>query len=77
MATKNYYEGIQHVVQISTNIGEGCKHCSEPIGTDRFAESVNHYIKKHGYKLLHVGTETIPDNNTGGPWHTTVAVLGK
>ena len=76
MATKNYFEGVENVVYISTNIGTGCKHCTEQIGTDRLAESINHYITQHGYKLLHVGTETSRDMN-GNPWHSTVAVLGK
>jgi hypothetical protein len=76
MATQNYYEGIQHVVHISTNIGTGCEQCGEPIGLEHFAESINHYIKRHGYKLLHVGAETT-DDYEGKPWHITVAVLGK
>jgi hypothetical protein len=70
MATTNLYEGVQHVVEINTNIGKGCEHCAQEIGTDRFAESINHYIEKHGYKVLHVGTQTIPDMN-GNPYHTT------
>ncbi len=76
----NYYDGIMHVVYISTNIGTCCEHCDEPIGLagpgdHRLAESINHYIEKHGYKLLHVGTETTGDSE-GSPWHTTVALLG-
>lgn len=76
MTTQKYYEGVQHVVHISTNIGTGCEHCNEQIGLDRLAESINHYIEQHGYKLLHVGTETSHDTN-GNPWHSTAAVLGK
>lgn len=75
MTKKNHYEGVKHVVYISTNIGTGCEHCKEPIGTDQLAQSINHYIKKHGYKLLHVGTET--GHADSGLWHSTVAVLGK
>jgi hypothetical protein len=69
------YDGIQHVVHISTNIGEICNECTKRIGLDTIAESINHYIE-HGYKLLHVGTETSHDKN-GNPWHSTVAILGK
>jgi len=65
---------VNHVVHISTNIGTGCEHCSESIGTDRFAESINHYINEHGYKLLHVGQET--SEGSAGLWHHSVAVLG-
>jgi len=71
-----YYEGIKHVVHISTNIGTRCAHCRESIGGERFAESINHYIGAHGYKLLHVGTET-SHASEGGLWHSTVAVVGK
>ena len=76
MTTENYYKGIKHVVHISTNIGTGCEHCTFKIGTDSFAESINHYIKEHGYILFHVGSETSHDMN-GNPWHSSVAILGK
>ena len=77
MTTQNYYEGVQHVVFISTDITTGCEHCNERIGgTERFGGSINHYIEQHGYKLLHVGSETIRDF-AGTPWHTTIAVVGK
>jgi hypothetical protein len=76
MTTENYYKDIKHVVYISTNIGTGCEHCDAKIGIDNFAESINHYINDHGYKLLHVGTETSHDME-GNPWHSSVAVLGK
>jgi hypothetical protein len=76
MATENHYKNVKHVVYISTNIGTGCDHCRTSIGLDKFAESTNHYIEQHGYKLLHVGTETGYDSDAK-PWHSTVAVLGK
>lgn len=75
MTTQNYYEDVKHVVQISTDTMTGCEHCNEKIGHERFAESINHYIEQHGYKLLHVGTETTHGDE--GPWHSTVAILGK
>jgi hypothetical protein len=64
---------------ISSNIGRGCEHCGEFLGsvgenTD-VSESVNHYVEKHGYKLLHVGAETTHGSD-GKPWHTTIAILG-
>jgi len=73
---------IRHVVHISTNISARCEHCSKSVGgypgngEHSLAESINQYIEKHGYKLLHVGTETSHDRE-GNPWHSTVAVLGK
>jgi hypothetical protein len=66
--------GTERVVQISSAIGERCKHCAQQIGTDRFAESINHYIQEHNYRLLHVGQQT--EDGSDGPWQTTVAVLG-
>ena len=76
MTLQEHYEGVQHVVYVSTSIGTSCEHCNESVGHDRFPESVNHYINQHGYKLLHVGTETSYDSD-GKPWHSTIAVLGK
>lgn len=76
MTTQNYYEGVKHVVHISSDIGTACEHCGEKVGIERFAESINHYIDQHGYKLLHVGAQAIHDDQ-GKPCHCTVAVLGK
>lgn len=81
MPSQDYYEGIRHVVHVSTNIGARCELCGESIGVvpggnHRLAESINHYLERHGYKLLHVGTETSNDME-GKPWHSTVGVLGK
>jgi len=76
MASQNYYEGVNHVVHISTDESKGCEHCAFRIGTDNFAESINHYISDHGYKLLHVGQETSHDS-MGNPFQLTVAVVGK
>ena len=66
----------KHIVHITTSIEKSCEHCTTQVGGDRFAESVNHYIENHGYKLLHVGTETTHDMN-GSPWQVSVAVVGK
>ncbi len=63
------YHNVKHVVQISTHVGTGCEHCN--VSIDDFADRINHYIEKHGYKLLHVGQET------GANLQMTVAVLGK
>jgi hypothetical protein len=76
MPQENYFKGINHVVYISTNIGTTCEHCDTSIGIDNYANSINHYIKAHGYKLLHVGTETGEDYQ-GNPHHSTIAIVGK
>jgi hypothetical protein len=76
METENYYKGIKHVVHVSTNTLSTCEHCDTKIGLEKFDESINHYIEQHGYKLLHVGTETSHDTE-GKPWNSSVALLGK
>jgi len=75
MSTRNYYEGIKHVVHIHTNYPTNCEHCSASFEANRFAESMNHYVEQHGYKLLHVGSETA--NFEGNHWYFSVATLGK
>lgn len=75
-----HYAGIGRVTYLSTNIGRGCEHCGHPVGCPMdgrydLADSINHFIAQHGYRLLHVGTETSYDGD-GKPWHSTVAVLG-
>ena len=75
------YDGVQHVVQVDSNTGGRCKICNASFcGSDEdelsLAEPINHYIKEHGYRLLHVGTETT-HSEAGKLWYVTVAVLGK
>jgi hypothetical protein len=76
MSEENHYAGIDHVIKLSTNISTVCKECDRSIDPDDFPESVNHYIQKHGYKLLHIGAETCT-NVDGKPWNSTIAILGK
>ena len=76
MNNQYYYEGIKQVVQISNDEGKNCEHCDFRVGLDNFAESINHYINDHEYKLLHVGQQTSRDD-AGNPWQLTAAVLGK
>lgn len=73
-------ENVKRTVEISSNIGQGCDHCDEWVGASMrgnggVATSINHYIEAHGYKLLHVGSQTSRDDE-GKPWHSTVAILG-
>jgi hypothetical protein len=76
MVSDNIYMDISHVVHISTDIEKSCEHCSFPLKSDKFAESINHYIEQHGYRLLHVGTETVRDYEEK-LCHISVAILGK
>ena len=75
MTNENLYKGVGHVVQIDTDKSTRCEHCAFEIGGDNFVPSVNHYIEKHGYKILHVGQRAyIYDDK---PVSHTVAILGK
>jgi hypothetical protein len=70
---------IDHLVGLSSQLYSGCEECDDRIpGQDHHVKGVaraaNHYIEKHGYKLLHVGQETYEWN--GSPAHATVAVVG-
>jgi hypothetical protein len=67
---------IKHTVRIRSNDETGCEHCITLFAVEDWAKAVNHYIEKHGYTLIHVGTETDHDSE-GRPCHYTVAVLGK
>ncbi len=40
MTGENYYEGIAHIVHVSTDIGTSCEHCSTPVGLEDSAKSV-------------------------------------
>jgi len=68
-------ENVVRVTKVSSNESRGCEHCDFSIDNESVSASINHYIAAHHYRILHVGTETIGDGN-GGPWHTTVAILG-
>lgn len=67
---------VKRTTEVSSNISGGCEHCGHGVGgEDKVADSINHYIEKHGYRLLHVGTQSNVGQD-GKPYHTTVAVLG-
>ena len=74
MTDENPYNGISHVVRVHTNYKTQCEHCDALFDYNEFAESINHYIE-HGYKLLHIGTET--HHIEGNLWYFSVATLGK
>jgi hypothetical protein len=71
------FEGVTHVVRLSSSIGQHCQLCSAAIGYDEkgLATEINHYITEHGCRLLHIGQETSRDDK-GSPWQSTVAFLG-
>lgn len=67
--------GLGDVVKLSTDNSQPCKLCQLALSGKKIDESINHYVKAHNYRVLHVGTETSLDLE-GKPWHDTVAVLG-
>jgi len=72
MAVPNENENT--VVYLNTNIAKQCAVCRFSF-TDWYdiARQINHYLD-HGYKVLHVGSETLV-NDDNQPIHSTVAVL--
>ena len=72
---------IKHTIHLQSGCypAGGCEFCGEriyyPTGNNRLDKAINHYISKHGYKLLHVGAYTDEDMD-GKPWHGTTAILG-
>jgi len=45
------------IVRVSSNIHGGvCEECAQALsGDDDFEMKVNHYLREHGYRLLHEG----------------------
>lgn len=68
MKADNYYKGIKHTAHISSN-RQWCEICRIDLRTD-IGTGINHFIDKHGYELLHVGSES------DGKESITVAVMG-
>ena len=69
------YDDIKETVLVSSDIIGPCEKCGEKLHDGEVEKGINHYIQKHGFHLLHVGTET-GENHGGKIYHATVAVLG-
>lgn len=54
--TENIYHGIKEVMQIDPDHISRCEPCGYL--PDKFADAINHYISNHGYKLLHIGSQS-------------------
>jgi hypothetical protein len=71
---------VKEVIEVSSNELKQCPHYPAAFKFSApetpLDERINHFIKQHGYKLLHVGQQTTSDADSN-PWQTTVAVLGK
>jgi hypothetical protein len=65
---------IVQIVCLSAD-DSGCRFCSDfSKQQNDFQSSINHHIDQHGFKLLHVGSESSLED--GGLYHSTIAVLG-
>jgi hypothetical protein len=69
------YDNISHVIHITCGVDAACEHCDAWPAHARFDGTVNHYITTHGYRLLHIGSESSARADQIGS--STVAVLGK
>jgi hypothetical protein len=65
--------GVKHVVSAYAHIQKACEICAA-WQRPSLADTINHYIQEHGYKLLHIGQHTVNDEP---PAQSTVAYLGK
>jgi hypothetical protein len=70
-------ENVKHVKRLISDVYAGCDHCDYVPGlnTTDLDTQINHYIKEHGYRLLHIGPESSRDYEHN-PVTLTVAVLG-
>lgn len=68
---------VNEVIYISTLTARSCPVCRrQTIGGEDWEESVNHVLKVHGWKLIHVGADWADDRD-GKTISHTVAVLGR
>ena len=62
-------DDIKHIVKLSSDVhSQRCEECEYSYMSE--TDAANHYVKEHGYRLLHVGQET-----SGGD-QTVVIVVG-
>ncbi len=74
----HHFEGVRTVVELNSHVGGVCEECQKLILTaagENMGQAVTHYITAHGYKLLHIGTQT--DGDDAGLLYRTVAFVGK
>jgi glutathione peroxidase-family protein len=63
---------FRQVVVLKSDVPHGCEFCGSLDRSDDFEEVMNHYLG-HGFKILHVGSET--SRNELGLCHV-IAILG-
>jgi hypothetical protein len=68
-------ETVKRTVRLASDEGRSCDHCTFRGQPHELDTQINHYIERHGYRLLHLGTETTAGDR-GEAFHRVVAVLG-
>jgi len=71
---ENIYEGIKEVMQITPDDVTRCEPCDYL--PENFADTINHYLSYHGYRLLHIGSQSSPYGK-GNVVSDIIALLGK
>lgn len=68
---------IRRTFQIHSNLTPWtCPECQAPLDTQgRVDEAINHMLSRHGWNLLHIGSEADRDERGQSISHT-VAMLG-
>ncbi len=74
MNAENYYQGVKEILHLTPQSVSRCDQCDELY--NNFEENVNHYLDKHGYKLLYAGQQTILDENAN-LCHDPFVLLGR
>ena len=74
MTADNLYAGIKEVMQITPDSISQCETCRY-LPKD-LADAINHYLSHHGYKLLHIGSQSGTDSS-GNIISDVIALLGK
>lgn len=72
---------FKNIIKVTTSVQSfGCELCKrEFLSVHDIAYIANHYIKDHGYFLLHVGQESQWNHevNPHQQWNDSVIILGK
>ena len=76
-ATRNVVEVRSGTFRTCPVCGSLALHVKGLKGVDPTMEEKINHVLAHGYKVLHIGQETVNGGLNGEPWQETVAFLGK
>lgn len=72
MPDSKEFSEYNHFIHVRTTDNLRCNECHRAF--DSFASLLDHYVQQEGYKVLHVGQETVEAEM--GQQQATVAMLG-